>query len=90
MDYRFLDDDDKARIIADVQASCPSSDALLREREAAHFRAVVGAKLGLNPEPDDIDYDQASGDLAKAAVRAKAVESIYVDLGVTMPLVSDV
>lgn len=52
MSYQYLTAEDRAAIVAEVRASRPTAEAVVREAEAAHFRAVVGAKLGLNDMPD--------------------------------------
>ena len=52
MSYRYLSAEDQAAIVAEVVAARPTAEAIVKEAEAAHFRAVVGAKLGLNDMPD--------------------------------------
>jgi hypothetical protein len=53
--YQYLSAEDQAAIVAEMQAQIPTAAAVIREAEAAHFRAVVGAKLGLNDMPDPFE-----------------------------------
>jgi hypothetical protein len=50
--YQYLTAEDQATIIAEIQAARPTAESVVKAAEAAHFRAVVGAKLGLNDMPD--------------------------------------
>lgn len=63
MAYQYLTAEDQAAIVAAVAASRPTPEQIVRDAEANHFRAVVGAKLGLNDMPDPF----AAPDVAAAA-----------------------
>lgn len=52
MSYRYLSAEDQAAIIEEVRASVPTAEVVVRAAEAAHFRAVVQAKMGLGDMPD--------------------------------------
>ena len=46
-DYQVLTDDDKAEIVAEVQAAAAKRDDVFRAAEAAHYRAALEVKAGL-------------------------------------------
>lgn len=66
MSYQFLTAEDQAAIVAEVQASQPTSEQIVKAAEAAHYRATIVAKYGGGDPPDPIDYEQYSADAAKA------------------------
>lgn len=74
-DYRYLTDEDKARIVAEVKAQIPTVEQIEREREAAHFRATIEAAAGLRPAaPDDLEpVDMRKEDAVHDALDAIAV-----------------
>lgn len=74
-DYSYLTDEDKAQIVADVVAARPNPEALLLDRERAHFRSVIEAKLGLHEVPDPyepIDVTKEAAD--QTVLEAEAVK----------------
>ena len=73
--YLYLTDEDKARIVAEVQASRPDPEATVKAAEEAHFRSMVEAKLGLHEEPDPfVAPDVRAAEAEKAAIEAEAAK----------------
>ena len=44
MGYQYLTDEDRAAILAEVEAARPSPESIVKAAEAAHYRSVAAAK----------------------------------------------
>lgn len=85
-DYQYLTDDDKARIVADVQAAIRTPADELRAHEAAHFRAVIEAKAGLHGAPDPYTPpDVSEKEAAKVELDKEAAKLPPVPAEVVVP-----
>ena len=75
--YRYLTDEDRAAILAEVEAARPAPEAIVKAAEAAHYRSVVEAKLGLHEAPDEFvapDVADAHAEREALAAEVAAVE----------------
>lgn len=78
MGYQYLTDEDRAAILAEVEAARPSPESIVKAAEAAHYRSVVEAKLGMHEAPDEFrapDVSDAHAEREALAAEVAAVEA---------------